>query len=197
MNIRERKRELRELMLQARRNMGPDEIAREDAALVAHATAHLRSLAPSQTTVAAYAPMPGEPGGTLLLDALHAEASELFLPISGVDGRLEWATYQGRLSLQPGRLGIHEPAGPRLSSGTLAECDLVFVPALAVNSEGYRLGKGGGYYDRALAPLASSAARPRTAVLLYNGEIRDDVPVEDHDIPVDLVITPSGIRHIG
>ncbi|WP_081602083.1 5-formyltetrahydrofolate cyclo-ligase [Corynebacterium halotolerans] len=196
MNIRERKRSLRELMLQARQNMDPEDIAREDAALVAHATAHLRSLTPSQTTVAAYAPMPGEPGGSMLLDALHAEASDLFLPISGVDGRLEWATYQGRLSMQPGRLGIHEPTGPRLSGGTLADCDLVFVPALAVNPEGYRLGKGGGYYDRALAPLAASEDRPRTAVLLYNGEICDDVPVEPHDVAVDLVITPNGIRHL-
>ncbi len=196
MNTRERKRELRTLMLQARQDMPAEEMAREDAALVAHATAHLRSLAPSQTTVAAYAPMPGEPGGTLLLDALHAEASDLFLPISGADGHLEWATYQGRLSLQPGRLGIHEPTGPRLSSGTLSECDLVFVPALAVSPEGYRLGKGGGYYDRALAPLSASEPRPRTAVLLYHGEIRDDVPVEPHDIPVDLVITPNGVRWI-
>ncbi len=194
MTVRESKNKLRELMLRARREMSPEEASREDAALVAHATAYIRSLAASETTIATYAPMAREPGGRMFLDALHTQASALLLPVSGPDGQMEWACYQGDLSLQPGQLGIPEPTGPRLGPDALAECDIVFVPALGVSPEGYRLGKGGGYYDRALARLSGEGHHPRTVVLLYNGEIRSDIPVEDHDIPVDMVITPTGVR---
>ncbi len=192
--VRETKNKLRELMLQARRNMSPEEISREDAALVAHATAYIRSLAASETTIATYAPIAGEPGGRMFLDALHTQASDLLLPIAGPAGQMEWAHYQGALSMQQGQLGIPEPTGPRLGADALAACDIVFMPALGVSPEGYRLGKGGGYYDRALARLVEGDRHPRTVVLLYNGEIRSDIPVEDHDMPVDMVITPTGVR---
>ncbi|WIM69201.1 5-formyltetrahydrofolate cyclo-ligase [Corynebacterium suedekumii] len=140
-------------------------------------------------------PLPGEPGGTLLLDALHGEASSLLLPVSLPGGHLDWARYQGRLNLNPGALGIAEPTGDRLGPDAIASCRLILVPALGVSPDGIRLGKGGGYYDRALAHLAAGENPPRTAVLLYNGEIRDDIPAEGHDMPVDLAITPAGVRH--
>lgn len=194
-DIRERKVALRAQMVQARRSMCPEDISREDSAIIAHAAALLRSLSPAETSVAAYSPLPGEPGGTLLLDALHGEASSLLLPVSLPGGQLDWARYQGRLNLNPGALGIAEPTGERLGPDAIASCRVILVPALGVNPDGIRLGKGGGYYDRALAHLAAGENSPRTAVLLYNGEIRDDIPVEDHDMPVDLAITPAGVRH--
>lgn len=195
MDIREKKAILRARMVQARRDMSPEDIATEDAAIIAHAAALLRSLAPSETAVAAYVPTPGEPGGSLLLDALHGEAASLILPVCLPDGHLDWARYQGRLDLSPGLLGIAEPTGERLGPDALAECRLILMPALGVSPEGIRMGKGGGFYDRALARFQGVENPPRTAVLLYNGEIRDDIPVEDHDMPVDMVITPAGVRH--
>ena len=195
MDIREKKASLRALLTQARRDMSADEIRSEDSAIIAHAAALLRSLTPDETTVAAYSPLPGEPGGPLLLDALHGEAAALYLPVSLPGGRLDWSLYQGRLALTPGALGIAEPTGERLGPDALATCRLILIPALAVSPEGIRLGKGGGFYDRALARFAEVENPPRTAVLLYNGEIRDDVPVEEHDMPVDLAITPAGVRY--
>lgn len=185
---------LRERMTRARADMAAETIRREDSAIISHAAALLRSLAPSETTVAAYSPLSGEPGGSLLLDALHGEASSLLLPISLPDGQLDWAPYEGRLALTPGVLGIAEPTSERLGPEAINSCRLILVPALGVTPEGVRLGKGGGFYDRALAGFAESEDPPLTAVLLYNGEIRDDIPVADHDMPVDLAITPSGVR---
>lgn len=195
MNIPEKKATLRKLMLAARREMSPDDLKREDSAIISHAAALLRSLPPADTSVAAYSPLPGEPGGGMLLDALHGEAASLILPISLPDGTLDWAPYQGRLALNPGVLGIAEPTGQRQGPNALEHCRLILVPALGVNSEGIRIGKGGGYYDRALASLAQLHNPPRTAVLLYNSEIRNDIPTESHDMPVDLAITPMGIRN--
>ncbi|HKM24357.1 5-formyltetrahydrofolate cyclo-ligase [Corynebacterium sp.] len=195
MNIREKKSKLRASLTQARRDMSAEDIRAEDSAIIAHAAALLRSMTPDETTVAAYSPLPGEPGGSLLLDALHGEASSLLLPVSLPGGRLDWALYQGRLALTPGALGISEPTGERLGPDAITSCRLILIPALGVSPEGIRLGKGGGFYDRALARFAESDDPPRTAVLLYNGEIRDDIPVEDHDMPVDMAITPAGVRH--
>lgn len=194
MDIRDRKTILRARMMQARKDMSPEAVRSEDSAIISHAAALLRSLAPSETAVAAYSPLPGEPGGGLLLDALHGEASSLLLPISLPDGRLDWARYEGRLALSPGVLGISEPTGERLGPDAISSCRLILVPALGVSPEGVRLGKGGGFYDRALAQFAGAENPPLTAVLLYNGEIRDDIPVEEHDMPVDLAITPTGLR---
>ncbi|RNE48600.1 5-formyltetrahydrofolate cyclo-ligase [Corynebacterium alimapuense] len=194
MDTRKRKAQLRARIQQARREMTADEIQHEDSSIIAHTAALLRSMSPSETSVAAYSPLPGEPGGQLLLDALHGEASSLLLPICLPGNILDWAQYQGRLALNPGVLGIAEPASPRLGPEAISSCRLILIPALGVSPEGIRMGKGGGYYDRALAQLTKLADPPRTAVLVYNGEIRSDVPTEDHDAAVDMAITPSGIR---
>lgn len=139
--------------------------------------------------VAAYAPFGSEPGGPGFVATLADAASELWLPISGPQGQLEWAQYTGPDAVAPGALGIIEPAGPRRDSGLLSELDLILVPALGVNSEGYRLGKGAGYYDRALAGVTT-----RTIVVLYDNEVHEDIPAEPHDVPVTAMLTPSGVQ---
>jgi len=66
----------------------------------------------------------------------------------------------------------------------------VLVPALAVDPAGNRLGRGGGSYDRALARVT-----PGTFVcaLLYDGEVVDRVPADDHDRRVDAAVTQKGL----
>ena len=88
-------------------------------------------------------------------------------------------------------IGVVESTGERLGSDAIASVDLVIVPALAVDHQGYRLGRGAGYYDRAL-PLATAPI----AALLFNGEIIDEVPHEAHDVPVTMAITPSGVFRV-
>lgn len=68
--------------------------------------------------------------------------------------------------------------------------DLVLVPGVALARDGYRVGYGGGYYDRFLAKLDSSI--PKIA-LGFDLQIVDQVPKEHFDIPVDLILTENGI----
>lgn len=138
--------------------------------------------------VAAYSPLGNEPGGKDLLPALAA-AAEVWLPISGADGQLLWCLYRGPEHMAPGALGIAEPTGPRLDSSVLSDLDLLLVPALGLNPAGVRLGKGAGYYDRALAGLDVP-----TVALIFGGEIRADIPAEPHDVPVDAALTPTGLE---
>lgn len=198
MDIREAKKAMRARLNQARKSMSESDLHREDSAVVSYTASMLRSRSGTPTSIAAYVPRRGEPGGSILLNALHTQSPHILLPISGEDGVLEWSAYRGEVEVRPGRLSISEPTGERLPTSALTGCDVIFVPALACTPDGIRLGKGGGYYDRALAELdeITDGDPPSTAVLLYNGEIRDDLPVEKHDRPVDIIITPNGIRYV-
>ncbi|ALC05328.1 hypothetical protein CDES_04415 [Corynebacterium deserti GIMN1.010] len=185
------KQELRTKLLDARASMDEDTRTRENAAIIANVSYYIRSKQPKR--VAAYVPARTEPGGRLLLDALHAAIPALILPVSLEDRRLDWALYEGPTSLVPGLFGIHEPSGTRLGPEALNFCDLVIAPALACTPSGIRLGKGGGFYDRALA----TGVKADVVTLLFNGEIRDDIVTEEHDLPVNVIITPAGVRNLG
>ena len=84
---------------------------------------------------------------------------------------LAWAVDTGRLA--PGRFGLLEPVGPRLGPTAIGAADVVVVPALAVARDGVRLGRGGGYYDRALR-----YARPDAVLvaLVFDDELVDELP---------------------
>jgi 5-formyltetrahydrofolate cyclo-ligase len=136
-------------------------------------TALAAALAPltrAATRVAAYCCFGTEPATGPLLDALEGR---VLLPVLLPGGDLDWA----------------EPAGPPLGADAVGSCDLVVVPALAVDRSGTRLGRGGGSYDRALARVGTGAL---TVALLYDGELAEALPTEPHDVPVRAVVTPTG-----
>jgi len=157
------------------------------AAAAAVTKALLRGLA-GVRTFAAYVPEDDEPGHGRLPAAFTQLGARVLLPVTPRDGReLAWAVDTGRLA--PGRYGLLEPRGPRLGATAVGTADVVVVPALAVARDGIRLGRGGGYYDRAL-----QHARPDAVVvaLLFDDEFVDELPAESHDRPVTAVVTPSG-----
>lgn len=138
----------------------------------------------------AYVSVGVEPGTGPLLSRLRGARVEVLLPVLAPDRSLDWALDEGLGRLAPGPHGLLQPIGPRLGSEALATADLVLVPALAVDRAGHRLGRGGGYYDRALAVVP-----PGTPVLavVYAEEVLDAVPVEPHDRPVTGALTPRGL----
>lgn len=188
------KRDVRQRLATRRAEMNPQDADHQSAAIVSYAVSLLRSQPADRTTVATYSPGGLEPGGRLLVESLRGECRNMYLPISEAKGRLSWSEFETPEALTPGRLGIPEPTGPRFGTEVLLNCSIIFVPALGVTSQGVRMGKGGGYYDRTLAQLNEAGeARPLTAVLLFDDEITDDIPVEPHDMGVDVAVTPGGI----
>jgi 5-formyltetrahydrofolate cyclo-ligase len=103
-------------------------------------------------------------------------------------GALDWATYAGRDALVSGRLRLPQPTGRRLGPRALREVDAVVVPALAADHDGNRLGRGAGYYDRALAQL--EPGRPVVA-LLHDGELVRRLPADPWDRPLTAAATPA------
>ena len=94
--------------------------------------------------------------------------------------------------LVPGRWDIKVP--PEMAPEV--QPDVLLVPMLAFDRRGYRLGYGGGFYDRTLQRLRETAAV--TAVgLAYDEQHVDEVPHLLHDEPLDWVLTPSGLRRCG
>jgi 5-formyltetrahydrofolate cyclo-ligase len=112
----------------------------------------------------------------------------VLLPVVPPSGHeLAWAVDTGRLV--PGRFGLLEPVGPRLAPTALGTAEVVVVPAVAVAGDGVRLGRGGGYYDRALAHARPDAV---LVAVVHDDELVDALPAEAHDHRVGAVVTPSG-----
>jgi 5-formyltetrahydrofolate cyclo-ligase len=139
-------------------------------------------------TIAAYYSLSSEPDTHGLVYALWKRGGYVLLPLLRPDADLDWASYEGPDSLRPGPRGLAEPAEPPRGMDAVARADLVLVPALAVDRGGVRLGRGGGSYDRALARVAPGIP---TIGLIYDGELLDEVPADDHDQRVRLVARPS------
>jgi 5-formyltetrahydrofolate cyclo-ligase len=125
---------------------------------------------------------------SFLLARLHSEGHRLALPVMQGKGRpllfRAWAPGDATATVE---WGISEP----LSTAAQVYPDVVLVPLLAFDAHGYRLGYGGGYYDRSLEGLR--ARKPVIAVGIgYDEQKIDAVPHLDYDQRLDWVLTPSG-----
>ena len=177
------KDELRDFLLSRRRARPTAERA---AAADAVASALMQGLDGART-LAAFVPDPDEPGNGRLPAAYTELGARILLPVVPTTGRtLDWAAYTGEL--EPGRFGLHHPVGPRLGPSAIGDADAVVVPALAVDHFGFRLGRGGGYYDRALAHARPDAV---LVTVVFDEERFAELPREIHDRPVTAVVTPS------
>ncbi|MDE7180467.1 MAG: 5-formyltetrahydrofolate cyclo-ligase [Muribaculaceae bacterium] len=110
---------------------------------------------------------------------------KFYLPrVNGVD--LEILPYnESRLEL--GAFHIEEPTGTETVSPS--EIEMVVVPAVAYDEQGNRLGRGKGFYDRLLASTKATKVG-----IAFDFQVVDEVPVEPHDVSMDIVISPSRMR---
>ena len=136
--------------------------------------------------VTCYLPFGNEPDTELFIDWALDNEIEVLLPISKADGTLDWVSFDG--DTQVGIFGFHEATGPTVEPN---EIDLAIIPALAVDASGIRLGKGKGFYDRALEPFRGQKRRPKFAAVVFDEEVVMAVAAEAHDQAVDLAITAS------
>ena len=162
--------------------------AAERAAAADAVTAALLAGLQGVRTLAAFVPDPAEPGAGRLPAAYVELGARILLPVVPSGGRvLDWAVFTGEL--ESGRFGLSHPVGPRLGPTAIQDADAVVVPALAVDRFGMRLGRGGGYYDRALVHARPDAV---LVTVVFDDERVDELPREVHDRPVTAVVTPSG-----
>ena len=139
------------------------------------------------SNIASYISFGDEPNTTDLNAKLLNNGKSLYLPRI-IGDELEWVQWNGDASqLIPSKLSknILEPIGPAIPE--LSKIELVIVPALRIDRSGYRLGQGGGFYDRALTKLSAWSIG-----LIHPDEISsEDLPRESFDIPLNAAATPD------
>ena len=194
MSVADEKARLR-TVIRARRRARSATARAEAAEAIAHAVGTV--LPHPSGTVAVYLSLPTEPGTDPLIAALRGTGHRVLAPRIA-DAGLEWVVLvDDGAAVVPGPMGIREPVGPAVAGDALAAADLVLLPGLAVDRRGRRLGQGGGYYDRALADVPDHAGGgPVRAVVVFDDELVDLVPVEPHDCRVDAALTPSGLHRL-
>lgn len=176
-----------------RASRSPDRRAADDLARFAVASTALADRLPD--TVAAYLPTRTEPDTLRLVAWLAARRVRVLLPVltDGTGNRLAdptWAPYAGPDALRSGPRGILEPTTATLPARQLPEAEVVVCPGLAANRHGDRLGRGGGWYDRALGHASPSAP---LWLLLNADEVLTTIPTQPWDRRVDLIVTPDGL----
>ncbi len=145
----------------------------------------LRELAlPWNAAISGVWPLEGEMDLRPLMHALHERGHPMLLPQTTPLGNplifREWV---------PGAPMIRERFGTERPDGPVGVPDVVFVPLLAFDRRGNRLGYGGGYYDRTLATLPGCMA----IGFGYAAQEVDGLPVEPHDYPLQAIVTEAEI----
>jgi 5-formyltetrahydrofolate cyclo-ligase len=146
-------------------------------------------------SVMLYLPARGEVDTWPLLDHFWARGGEILLPrcCENAAGIMEAYAVTSRDDLGPGCFGLIEPQAKRARKVRVPEPEVILVPALAFDRRGYRLGFGGGYYDRFLPTLSCS---PLLIGPAYAFQILKSIPVEPWDRPVEMIATPDLLLHI-
>ncbi|MGM0602367.1 MAG: 5-formyltetrahydrofolate cyclo-ligase [Bacillota bacterium] len=92
--------------------------------------------------------------------------------------------------LKPGVFGVREPLTSLRTEIVPDDLDIIIVPGAVFTKEGYRIGYGGGFYDGFLGKNGDDKLK---IAFTYDQFIIDEIPVEDHDIPVDMIITEKEV----
>jgi 5-formyltetrahydrofolate cyclo-ligase len=125
--------------------------------------------------------------------ALRARGLAVVLPrMTGPELELELHRVTEPAKLVRGAFGLLEPA-PSAPVVPAREVDLFAVPGVAFDRAGNRLGRGGGHYDRLLARARADA--PRVG-LCYGERLLDELPIDEWDIPMCVVVTEGGALRI-
>ena len=130
--------------------------------------------------IASYLSFPHEFQTQELIEQALKDGKKVLIPKTYPKGCMDFVVYEPQ-QLVKTSFGLLEPQGD-LEVVDASQIDLIHVPGLAFTTEGYRIGYGGGYYDRYLKHFSGN-----TLSTVYPCQIRDFIP-EDHDIPVQEVL---------
>ena len=134
--------------------------------------------------IATYLSFPHEFQTQGLIDQALRDGKKVLIPKTYPKGRMEFVVYDPQ-QLVKTSFGLLEPQG-NLEVVDTSQIDLIHVPGLAFTTEGYRIGSGGGYYDRYLENFAGHSLST-----IYPCQVQE-FNSEDHDIPVQEVLIYDG-----
>lgn len=185
------KAQIRSAVVAARNRLAPAERLRRSRAITDRvvAMASFREAA----CVMAYCSFGSELDTAAFLDAVLAEGKTLALPkIDRARNRLGvYAVRDFYTQTVAGVWGIREP-DPRVCAAVEPrDLDFVLVPGVAFDRRGGRIGYGKGYYDRLLEECRNGGGNPHRVAGAFETQLVDHVPMEHHDVPIEIVATES------
>jgi 5-formyltetrahydrofolate cyclo-ligase len=139
--------------------------------------------------VAGYFPLTGEADCLPLLQKLHEDGVQTFLPFMKKNKPMTFATwnYSDPLELYDGKIPV--PFG----NPEKGDPDIILAPLLGFDSQGNRLGYGGGHYDQAIASLKEAGKSPLIIGLAYSFQEMESIPTEEHDQKLHGILTENGL----
>ena len=192
-NVRllDQKRRMRKIALERRAKLVASMNTSKSAELLRANVISLCKPSP-KTSIAVYWPFRDEIDVTPLLNQLNSMGCNCLLPvIMRRKEPLQFCEWKPGDILQVSRFGTLEP---NLTHSTVTP-EILITPLLAFDSAGYRLGYGGGYYDRTLAEL-----RKHFSILAigaaYGCQKFESIPHDQFDQRLDAVVTEKGVHHI-
>ncbi len=140
------------------------------------------------TKIALYLPFNNEISPLPLIDALFQQGKQIYLPVLHPfsKGNLLFLEYKkSKNSLKYNRFGILEPCLNVKNILPLSQLEMIFVPLVACDKQGNRLGMGGGFYDRTLSQFSSNLI---SVGLAYSFQNIEQLPIESWDMPLDHIL---------
>ncbi len=182
---RQWKRKERSRLIDARRRLTEADRRARSERLVQHLGGLLGEV--RGACVSAWWPLEGEPDIRPLMATLLSRGATVALPVVlGPKRPLGFRRWEPSAALVPSSFGVLEPA-----DGELLRPDVVLAPLVGFDRDGYRLGHGGGFYDRTLAALDP---RPRAIGVGFEIGRLDTIHPDGHDVPMDAIVTDEGVE---
>ncbi len=145
--------------------------------------------------IALYLSVDGELDTQPLIEWLWQQGKNVFLPVIHPfsKGQLLFLHYRPDSPMIVNRYGILEPKLIKNDICPVKHLDLICTPLVAFDNQGQRLGMGGGYYDRTLAPWFHQRSGPKPVGIAHHCQWVESLPSEAWDVPLPKIVTPSQI----
>lgn len=150
-------------------------------------------------TVVCYLANDGEISPNMIVEYCWRQKKRVLLPVLHpfTKGHLLFVEYNQNSPMHKNRYGIEEPITSSQNVCPLADIELILTPLVAFDTQGNRLGMGGGYYDRTLAPVRRDVLPTQLIGLAHTCQQADMLRTDSWDIPLDGIATPKQYFSIG
>ena len=126
-----------------------------------------------------------------LINAAFANGKKVAVPLCTGGNNLKFYIIKSTDDLKKGKYGLSEPDTSKCKEAVITDKTLCVVPGLSFDAKGYRLGRGGGYYDRFLENFKGTSVG-----LCYASFLRLELPAQSFDKSVDIIVTENFLREV-
>ena len=187
--ILEEKKELRKVLVQRRNEINHNLRNNIDNAIIENIKDTLEYI--NAINIFVFVGVESEINTVSFIESALEEGKKIYVPLCFKKGKMEARRITSLSELHPNKLGLLEPAD-KSETIELSKIDLSIIPCLSVDREGYRLGYGGGYYDR----YFSDKNYKHAFVICRESFIVEKLPHDKFDVNFKVIVSEDGIYRL-